>query len=375
MKIGILTYHKSFNNGSFLQAYALSNVVSNMGYDVEIVDYIPQKFNEIYSLFSSNSMGFLKKLIYYIKKILVADIYLSTKRNFLGLQNKCLNLSKEKYFYDSNFEQLNKEYDVLIVGSDQIWNLVCSDCDDIYFLPIKHLNKKVSYAPSLNDIKKLPEKYIDLISDFDSVSVREQSGKATLNDCLLKDVFVAIDPTLLIDIQYYEKFDLKDIVKKDYIFLYTIKYSEDVISVSKALSEKYNLCVYTMINDIRVHYVLEMKKNKIRYRKSCNDPVAFLRYIKNASYVVTDSFHGTAFSVIFEKEFWAVNIKKDGKYYDDERISTLLEKLNLKDRFITADNQNFNNKIDYDTVGKLKKEYVEESLDWLKNAIIGDNNE
>lgn len=375
MKIGILTYHKSFNNGSFLQAYALSNVVSNMGYDVEIVDYIPQKFNEIYSLFSPNSMGFLKKLIYYIKKILVADIYLSTKRNFLGLQNKCLNLSKEKYFYDSNFEQLNKEYDVLIVGSDQIWNLVCSDCDDIYFLPIKHLNKKVSYAPSLNDIKKLPEKYIDLISDFDSVSVREQSGKATLNDCLLKDVFVAIDPTLLIDIQYYEKFDLKDIVKKDYIFLYTIKYSEDVISVSKALSEKYNLCVYTMINDIRVHYVLEMKKNKIRYRKSCNDPVAFLRYIKNASYVVTDSFHGTAFSVIFEKEFWAVNIKKDGKYYDDERISTLLEKLNLKDRFITADNQNFNNKIDYDTVGKLKKEYVEESLDWLKNAIIGDNNE
>ena len=375
MKIGILTYHKSFNNGSFLQAYALSNVVSNMGYDVEIVDYIPQKFNEIYSLFSSNSMGFLKKLIYYIKKILVADIYLSTKRNFLGLQNKCLNLSKEKYFYDSNFEQLNKEYDVLIVGSDQIWNLVCSDCDDIYFLPIKHLNKKVSYAPSLNDIKKLPEKYIDLISDFDSVSVREQSGKATLNDCLLKDVFVAIDPTLLIDIQYYEKFDLKDIVKKDYIFLYTIKYSEDVISVSKALSEKYNLCVYTMINDIRVHYVLEMKKNKIRYRKSCNDPVAFLRYIKNASYVLTDSFHGTAFSVIFEKEFWAVNIKKDGKYYDDERISTLLEKLNLKDRFITADNQNFNNKIDYDTVGKLKKEYVEESLDWLKNAIIGDNNE
>ena len=375
MKIGILTYHKSFNNGSFLQAYALSNVVSNMGYDVEIVDYIPQKFNEIYSLFSPNSMGFLKKLIYYIKKILVADIYLSTKRNFLGLQNKCLNLSKEKYFYDSNFEQLNKEYDVLIVGSDQIWNLICSDCDDIYFLPIKHLNKKVSYAPSLNDIKKLPEKYIDLISDFDSVSVREQSGKATLNDCLLKDVFVAIDPTLLIDIQYYEKFDLKDIVKKDYIFLYTIKYSEDVISVSKALSEKYNLCVYTMINDIRVHYVLEMKKNKIRYRKSCNDPVAFLRYIKNASYVVTDSFHGTAFSVIFEKEFWAVNIKKDGKYYDDERISTLLEKLNLKDRFITADNQNFNNKIDYDTVGKLKKEYVEESLDWLKNAIIGDNNE
>ncbi|MCM1270584.1 MAG: polysaccharide pyruvyl transferase family protein [Ruminococcus flavefaciens] len=376
MRIGILTYHKSLNNGSALQAYALKTTLQKMGYEVNIIDYTPKKYKEIYGFLSFNgSMKLINRILLFFKRIWFLDMFLSNKSKYSNFQKNNLALSEKKYFYNSNFEALNDEYDVLITGSDQIWNTVCDDCDLIYFLPMSHKARKIAYAPSCNDTKKYSRKYIQLLSDYDCISVREQSGKKTLDlICPEKKIRVLADPTFLLEKSDFENLYIHRIVKQDYIFLYSVKYSDDVIEASHKLSRKLNLPVYTIVLFPRIGIIIKLSKASIKFKRFHNGPVDFLSYIKYAKYVISDSFHGTAFSIIYNKPFYSINIKKEDGLTNDERICTLLGKLGLNDHYLSADvlsNIESLTPINYNEVKKKQTAYAHESIEWLRKAVEG----
>lgn len=139
-KIGILTFHKAINYGSVLQAWALQNTLKMNGYDSEIIDYEPKELRHLYETSLKDAKGFKRKL----KRILSFKRKVSMQRDkFLCFRKENLHLSKEMYFYDSDFRGIADKYDVIITGSDQVWNTNIVDCDPIFFLPFPFKVKRL----------------------------------------------------------------------------------------------------------------------------------------------------------------------------------------------------------------------------------------
>ena len=148
-KIGILTFYKSINYGSVLQAWALQHVLEQDGHDVEMIEYTPAAYNDLYGLFVvPSNWNFVK---YDIKRLLLATTIKRQKALFERFRNKYLNLSSQKYGESSSLTEMVQNYDCIVCGSDQIWNVRARDCDKVYFLPIKTSIGKIAYAVSVND--------------------------------------------------------------------------------------------------------------------------------------------------------------------------------------------------------------------------------
>lgn len=182
MKIGILTLSASDNCGSLLQAYALQEVIKNR-YDckVEILNLETDQSKEIYELFPKKFYKHPKKSLFTLKFLK------SIKRQKLGyaqFRSKYLNLTEIKYKNSEELSKIEKNYDILIAGSDQIWNIYMADYSEAFFLPWKGTAKKISYAASLGAVNKIDDTNAENIKkwlkDFNMVSVREDSGANTL---------------------------------------------------------------------------------------------------------------------------------------------------------------------------------------------------
>lgn len=341
-KIGILTFHRSINYGSILQAWALEQFLLDAKYNVEIIDYEPQEYKSIYGLFdSAKSKVILRENI---KRLLYLDLLLIQKQQFNKFRNSNLVQSQKKFFFNSDLEEMAKKYDCIICGSDQIWNVRARDCDPAYFLPIKHTCKKIAYAASINSMDFTEEYDFNQmkkwLEDFDLISVRESSGAEKLQRFLNRKnlIYTAIDPTLLHNKEKYNSICSERIIPEKYIFLYTITYHKDTIKKALEMGKKFKIPVYTIATTRNASILLDLRRKGIKIIRKKSSPSDFLSYIKHAELVVTNSFHGTAFSVNYEKSFIAVNDRqKDNSYMEDERILNLLNKLELTDRYVHGD--------------------------------------
>lgn len=374
MKIGILTFHKSINYGSVLQCWALRDILVKHGYDVEVIDYEPDSYHQLYGLYQK---GHTKHNI----NVFFVSYWIKRQNNlFAQFREEKLNLSKEKYKSDSDFTSLNK-YDVIICGSDQIWNLKALDCDPIYFLPFHADGRKVAYAVSLNDATYKEEKANDdlrkAILDFDYLSVREKSGTDKLENFIdhQKKVDTCLDPTLLHKKADFDTIASNRVEKEPYIFLYNVWSGNDGFEAASRLSKRLNLPVYTGFMGRTLKSVFKVEKNGIKVEKKYTSPSDYVSLIKNAEWVVTDSFHGTAFSLIFEKNFISVNEKMpDGSLKNDERLTNILGQLGLLERYITVDDVDtidINKTIDFRTVTNKRMKMADESVNKLISAIEG----
>ena len=346
-KIGILTFHKSINYGSVLQAYALQNLLLKEGYKVEIIDYEPKNYANMYIPFKKPTT--IWNILHNLNRVPVGKIIKEQNEEFKKFRDTYINLSRE-YNFESYYSDIFSQFDCVICGSDQVWNITLDDCDDIFFLPcVKHI-KKIAYAVSVNDAKfNSCIRDIDLkncISEFNYISCREKSGATKISNFIAKeDVAVTIDPTLLHSAREYDVICSKRIINQNYIFLYDMWSNSDALYAAKVISSLFNLPVYT----------------------------DFLIYIKYADFVITDSFHGTAFSLIFEKQFVCINEKQNsGKLKNDERITNILSELNIEERYLRVDNihsvKDLDN-INYDIVTEKRNKLAKKSIDWLLKAI------
>ena len=316
MKIGILTFQFAHNYGAVLQAASLKNYLCSLGYDAKIIGYKPNRIAKIYSLNpfkQSNSLASIcsrfTRLPYRKKQYEQFEKFISEL-----VENKSFK-TKEEFIRKCN------EFDVLICGSDQIWNsTITGENGEYFFEDVLNSIAKISYAASfgvkeLNDYQQHCIK--NYLKNFLSISTREEDGKKEIETILGKKVSIVLDPVFLTNKSTWENLTLKSEFEatEKFIFYDSLAYDEKLIRKTEKLSKLTGHKIYA------VHPIAT--KQKIDGKQLYNvGPYEFLYLIKNAEYVCTDSFHASAFSIIFGKKY--CHEKKSDK---ETRIESLLTRI------------------------------------------------
>jgi len=361
MKIGILTLQGAENCGAALQSYALSTFLKNLGNDVELINLISYNEKNRISKIGIKNKAYWARKIYYI---IFSKSIKQRRKLFSDFRNEYLNLyPKEKRIFENELEDICKRYDCIVCGSDQIWSQdpKLYDKSDAYFINFNFEGKKISYAASFGDnldyAIKNNEHIIPYIKKFDKVSVRELEAKEFLkNNNILCEV--SVDPTILISKQEWEKLAILPKEKEEYILYFSVNSRKYSINIAKKLAKQTGLKVI----ELNPH---PKSWNSGFIKKYGNGPREFLGYIMNAKYIVTNSFHGTVFSIIFNKPFLATFDEKDGKMVRENRKLTLIESLGL-DCCITTENK----EIDISQINNLYSNNVNSNLEIIKEKSI-----
>ena len=351
-KIAIITFQRTCNYGAALQCFALKKTLENLGNDVTVIDYRNKKIEKAYKLFNGN----VKDLFFIRSKI-------KKIKEFKKFNNKYLNFSRQ-YTKISELVKNKENFDIYITGSDQVWNpFIANGLEDFYTLNFKNNAKRASYAASMG-IDTIPEnlveEYKNKISNLDFISVREEKAKIELDKIIYnKDIEVVLDPTFLLNKNEWNKLKPKRILEDKYILIYTVKEDINLINIAEEQAKKMNCKI--------VHFRKTNKKfkNSSPINFSSVGPSDFISAINNAEMVFTNSFHGTAFSINLNKEFFCLLPKGTSS-----RILSILKKLNLEDRVISSKNEFENIKpIDYDIVNKKLEIERQKSIDFLKKVM------
>lgn len=298
MKIGILTFHNAVNIGAALQAYALDEYINDNLCESEIIDFIPESDTGIGT---SIVFKFLKK----IKRI--GMYFLNRKQyirecKFIDFR-KMMRISKEKYEGDFEMRRacFDDKYSIIISGSDQILNTTLSGNSTSYYLDFWD-GAKVSYASSFGriDVSELELKLIENeLPKFLRLSVREESGGQLIENITGIKAQLVLDPVFLLERDAWEKMISRK--KNDnFIFAYLMEKDDKINNLLEIMAKITNCSVITVYGGGTQYDNLYGKVDK-----ECG-PLDFLEYINNAKFVVTNSFHGTAFSLIFGKKFICV---------------------------------------------------------------------
>lgn len=370
MKIGILTLSASDNCGSLLQAYALQRYLQKtFKYEVEIINYTSKEAKKLYRIihpsYIKNPSKFLDSLLHYsaLKK---------QKQDYENFKIQFLNFTSREFKNKQELNMIKNYYDIVICGSDQIWNTRMFDFSDVFLLDWCK-SKKVAYAASLGDQDDKDEfgnmkKYLSYLQEFSELSVRENSSKIKLEKLLKKHVSLCVDPTLLLTKSDWDKLVYENSADKEYIFYYSYNYGNDNFNlIVKKMADRLKLPVY-VINASR--WVGKNLDHLGFLLYEFGGPNAFLSLMKNAQYTFVESFHGTIFSYIFERNFWF--LKDSNKIKIDDRIDGILRLIGLQDRIITSDimyNIDISQEIDYTSTPDALKNARKDSMEFICKAL------
>ena len=363
-KVGIITVHRNVNYGANLQAFASCKFINNAGYNAEIIDYYPPEIDKDNYLFSwlklSYDHGKSKSVLHNLKLITALALSAPEKnkrlKSFYSFRKNHCRLSPE---YTSFEEIQNGNYTDVVCGSDQVWNPDITDgIRSLYFGDVNGATNKISYAASLgresyneSDEKKAAE----LIRKMDYVSVREEKSIDYIKNISGKDVVGVCDPVFLLEKEEYEKIAKPLKVKKPYLLVYSVIYNQSMLESAKKYAEQKGLTLVEICPNKK------RSENHIQFTEK--SPEEFLGAIKDAEIVVTNSFHGTAFSLIFQKEFYVFDNKARGS-----RITNILNKAGLEGR-IVEDEIEEALPIDYEIVNEKLNDYIEPSKQFLLSAL------
>lgn len=356
MKVGILTFINAYNMGAVLQGYALNKKLNSYdNVECELIDYVNENIVRQYAFPKlSEFLTFPKRSVARcLSRIAFAGRYKQISRfaHSLEMSPRC---TKE------NFVRIADRYDVIVVGSDQVWNPAIIG-DDTAFLLDGVKTGKTSYAASIG-LGELGEErrkiYQPLLEDFRSIAVRENSAAEILKSWGIERVNVTCDPVFLLDASQWSQL-AEPTQKGKYIFVYKINNCRSLIKYARELSKKTGLPVVFYMNDVR-------GGGRGRHLKSVT-PREWLGLIKNAEYVVTNSFHATAFSIIFKRNFAVEILKKNNA---NSRIEQLLGSFELEDRVIDEKCSIVYDDIDYSDFDRKISDYRKTSIDYIESNIV-----
>lgn len=372
MKIGLVTWYKYENFGTVLQAFALQKSIQELGHSCEIIPYDQIKQGKESKL-TIEELGY--KVKRKIKKILKIYEYKHIK-SFEEEYNKRSLVFKE--FVETqlclskalNFEEYEHKYDLFICGSDQIWSPAVFDC--FYFLDfVKDKRKTIAYAPSIgrnNICSHYKADYTRLINGINYLSIREKRGAEVIKYLTGRDAKIVLDPTLLLDSSVWYGLIEKKVYMTPYILCYVLGDISSVYKFIKKIQKKLKCKIVIIANKI----------TDWRYKNDCItvvSPQHFLSLFYHASMVCTDSFHGIAFSINFQKQFFSfLRFKEKDEKSQNSRVINILDIFNLKSRLIhnTTELMNqMNTDINYSDVEQILKEKRAASLRFLQNSIKG----
>lgn len=378
MKICILTFRLHSNFGFLMQAYALQYVLKSLGHDPYTVDIRVEPFSlsskikniiKLLLLFISRKLGF-PQLPYITSK---EQAYID-KNTWEFIHNNINLTSRVKSIKD--LTKIGNQYDFYLVGSDQVWRKEYCPHIPSYFLGfVSKGRKKASYAASFgvsnpNYTNKMIKQCKKLLSEFSAISVREAEGVKICRDLFGVEATQTLDPTLLLDkSKYLELVNTSEKTQHPetpFILAYILDESSEKLSFIKQYAKKKQLAVYYIkpqnINEVGIKRIDECVYPSISQ---------WLNAFENADFIITDSFHGTVFSIIFKKQFVVIDNPKRGS----SRLISLLKSFSLEDRLITNNKKiNVISLIDYDKVEPILKEKKIKSLSFLEYALKGDAN-
>lgn len=357
MKVGIITFHRPLNYGAIFQTCALAKKLNELKINAEIIDYRNSKHEqEINNMNFNTAVGSKNK----IKALLFSKINNSKKQKFQSFSDKNIKISKEKYDKNNIKKSINN-YDFFITGSDQVWNLNLTNEDYNYFLKFVDDEKiKISYASSFG-YSKIPEKYVNnskkYLNKYKKISVREKQGANITTALTNKKVDVVLDPTLLLTKDEWLELSkpVRFKIPEKYILLYVVSPTKEDFEMARKFSKIVNMKI--ILINYNMKYILGMK--------NCFDlgPEEFLWLFKNSTYVLTNSFHGTAFSINFNKEFYVRLSKKENN--GNSRIENIINITGLQDRYLDENCKIINKSIDWHEVNEKIKKERKKSLDFL----------
>ena len=369
-KIGVITYHSAYNFGSVLQAYATQESIEKIGYSVEIVNYRMKSQIKYYSMIHLNNglKAFLKDLLH-LPQI---GKYITRKNRFEQFIEE-LNLTKE-FNEPEEVDEADGMFDIFVSGSDQIWNKHSNELEESewkYMYPylLCFTNKKtVSYASSIVNMKDEELTYIvDKVKKFDKISFREKASCDRFKSLFGIESNEVLDPTLLLNSEEWSsKIGTipEKMINKKYILYYALEGVKKTRKIMPKLQKmaKRKGCVLVVITPLSCFTYSKGVINAIDA-----GPKEFLGWIKGAELVITNSYHGTLFSVNLGTNFYTLQEKES----TDNRIKGILLKLELEKRIISDVDSILYEKeeINFQDVWKKLDIYRKESIEFLKKAL------
>ncbi len=338
-KIGIITFHDSRNYGAVLQAYALQKKVSRYFPETEIIDYQNPTIQKDLKLwnYTGGVKGGVKALLAFVfraKKKIAFDSFL---KKYIPLSPALSKKTIKKY---------SSKYDIVITGSDQVWNTDLTKNDMQYFLTFcSDKQDRIAYAASFGDRKiELSGAVKKALSEFSLITLREENMLKEVKSTANCPVEITCDPTFLLERPEWVKLCSKRILKSGYVFLFMIDDSAELRKYAKNFAEKNGLKLVSNKNDLKFFFH--------------SSPKDFLSWIFHADYMITNSFHGTVFSILFHKQF--VSHLKNNKGIPKTRIIRLLDQFKLSHR--NTDNTGF------DMRQEENWEYADKKIDQMRKA-------
>ena len=365
MKIKTITCHKVYNHGASLQEYALLKYLNNIGHDAETIDYTPDYLSNHFNLFAISNPKFGKnifiKILYLLAKLPQRLPLLNKKKAFDFFEEKYIHSTRFNYKTNGELKQKLPDGDAYICGSDQIWNSFFQNGKDpafyLDFVPDEKL--KISYAASFaideiqNDLKPFVK---EKVQRLDKVSVRESSGLKILSDLNIQNVTQVLDPVFLLDRKFWEETFVTPILES-YIFVYDCDSNVKIKEIVKATAKKFDLKIFTVNQNIQYC-------DKNFYKRG---PETFLSLIKSAKFIISNSFHAVAFSLIFNKIFFVVDRTEN----INTRMRDIMDLVELTDLHLGVNEfKSFENvSIDFQNVNKIISGKIMQSKHFLKNSI------
>lgn len=313
-RVGILTLQYALNYGGVLQCYALKEVLKALGYDVVIIDRIP------------NGFGYK----YVLKRALIHPF---TQKEYAGIRKNELRPISRPALTSKDMENILKHYDACIVGSDQVWRKGVFSVGGDYFFQNVNIPTvdKIAYAASLGVSEweytsDETEEIASALSRFKAVSVREEDGVQLLKDnCHISAEWV-LDPTLLVKpVLYHSLIAKSNKDAKGRLLTYILDWTDEKAMTICELKERIGLPSFDILP--------QKKKRGTLFRRLIHKGVSvydWVRLFSTADYVITDSFHGTIFSILFNKQFYTIGNPERGM----ARFTSLLKMFGLSNRLI-----------------------------------------
>ena len=327
MKIGVITLHRVRNYGSSLQTLATQNILEQHGCNVEIIDYYPERYT---------SLGLLKRLKYKSKKlehnpillfgarVIISISYIKKKIIFDGFLKKYIKLTSKTYRSEKELKEATPVADAYCTGSDQVWNSHWNEGIDapfyLSFLP--ETAYKFSYAASIGNsmLEKEEENAVEpMLSQYKHITVRENVGVDIMKSMGI-DSQQMLDPTLLFTGEQWQKYTSSKFKNKKYVVTYNLHHDKRIDEYASMLAKENNLEVYNI--SYNLHDII--RKGTLKWCPSIEE---YLGLIRDAQYVVTDSFHATVFSVLFHTKFMVIYPEQASS-----RIRSILTLLGLEER-------------------------------------------
>lgn len=356
-KVLIVTLFGNYNYGNKFQNYAMQEVLKR--YDLEVYTLNTQKIEQV----RIEKKSYIKR----VKNISIENILKKVKDSYnRNINNKRMSAFKsfsDKYIkLDECIEdnKLKEKFNWVCIGSDQVWKPGALEYRYAY-AHFHNSNNVFSYAPSFG-VSDIPEEANENVKsgleNMKSISVREQRGAEIIKKMIQKDVEVLVDPTMLLTTNEWDAILKKPrtLPQKEFVMTYFLgSYSRKRKKYVKQFAKKNNFEIVDLGQvDLKKYY--------------CTDPAEFLYFLKNAKIIFTDSFHGCVFSILYKKPFYAMN-REDNLQAMGSRIETLLDKFELKERFVEDCNCNVELNMDFKQIDSILEQERERSDKYLKNAL------